>query len=86
MMFPSRPLGEEPQPEASTEVPYHEPTDLDLILADKVLQWRCKVFIDLGMTIPQARKLALDKAVDTNFVRGLVARGCAPTVAFDIAA
>ena len=42
------------------------------------------MFRDLGMTIPQARKLALDKYVDLDRSRKLIASGCDPLLAFDI--
>lgn len=88
-MFLSGPLPGVPDPEAApgTEtVPYSEPSPLDQILADKVLQWRCKVFLDLGMTLPQSRRLTLQKSADLNEARGLIKNGCSPTLAFDILA
>lgn len=82
-MFPSRPLGEEPEYGAEV-VPYHEPTQLDKILADKVLQFRCKRLLDAGLTLDQARDLALDRNVDLHRVEGMIAAGCAPDLAYAI--
>jgi hypothetical protein len=63
-----------------------EPSDLDRILADPVLTWRCKRLIDNGMALAQARTLALDRTVDVHdVVERLLARGCAPDTAFLIA-
>lgn len=62
------------------------PSQLDLILADKVLQFRCKRLIDAGLTLDHARDLALDRTVDIHFVEGLVANGCSPALAYEIAA
>jgi hypothetical protein len=88
MMFPSRPFGSDEEPtEYGQEVePYHDPTPLDLILADKVLQWRCKVFLDLGLTLEQARVLTLQKDADLNVARDYRKRGCPPHLVFDLLA
>ena len=74
-----------------TEIPYGAQlpqVDVDerlaAIIRDPILQWRCKVFLDLGMTMEQARHLALDKNADTNLARKLIRGGCEPAVAFDI--
>lgn len=88
MMFGGQPYKppEKPVAEAQLELPLYPPSDLDLILQDPVLQWRCKNLLDAGMTLPQARKLALDNRVDLHFVLyRLIGRGCAPDIAFDIA-
>lgn len=76
------------EPEASIDVVRYEhpPTDLDLILRDPVLQWRASQMTRAGMTVFQARKLALDNRVDLHFViHRLIGRGCSPDLAFDIA-
>lgn len=61
-------------------------TPLDMILADKVLQFRCKRLLDAGLALAHARDLALDRTVDIHFVEGLVAKGCTPALAYEIAA
>ena len=83
-MFPSREDGDTPA--AEDLQPYHEPTQLDMILADKVLQFRCKRLLDAGLTLDQARDLALDRSVDLHYVEArLIARGCTPDLAYAIA-
>lgn len=85
MMFPSRPLGDDP-PEYGTEVePYHEPSDLEQIMGDKTLQWRCKRLLDHGMPIKQARVITLDRSIDIHYViERLIKRGCPPQLAYEI--
>jgi hypothetical protein len=79
-----RPTDPDQTPEALAEA--EEPSDLDRILADPVLTWRCKRLIDNGMALAQARTLALDRTVDVHdVVERLLARGCAPDTAFLIA-
>ena len=86
-MFLSGPLPGASEPETGEEVvPYHEPTPLDQILGDKVLQWRCKVFLDLGLTLDQARILTLQKDADLNDARTHAKRGCPPHLIFDLLA
>jgi hypothetical protein len=87
MMFPSKPIGEEDPPEYGTQIaPVDIPPDLAAIIGDKVLQWRCKVFLDLGLTLEQARTLTLQKDADTNYARRLRGAGCDPHLVFDIIA
>lgn len=59
--------------------------EADPFIADKVLAYRCKRLLDFGMTLQQARNLALDRSVDLHFVEGLISRGCSVDTAFDIA-
>jgi hypothetical protein len=76
----------DPFPEALAAAEAEEPDDLDRILADPILQWRCKRLLDNGFNLPQARTLALDRTVDIHVViERLVGRGCSPDVAFLIA-
>lgn len=73
-------------PAATSIVPSYPPRELDEILGDKVLQWRCKQFVDAGFNLHQARKLTCDRTVDLHFViHHLVGRGCPIDLAFDIA-
>jgi len=59
---------------------------LDEIMRDKVLQWRCHQFLKAGFNMAQARRAAVDRSIDLDFVRTrLVGRGCDPSTAFDIA-
>jgi hypothetical protein len=90
-MLPYQPPEQpEPQADADAETEAAEAyaadprPDVDVILADKVLRWRCEQFLQLGMTLFQSRALALDKRVDLHATRGLVSSGCDPTTAFDI--
>lgn len=91
MMFygiPAEPAPEEPDAAEGEQLalPVPEPTELDLIMRDPVLTWRCSQLVKAGLTIPQARKLALDNRVDLHYVvYRLIGRGCDPSVAFDIA-
>ncbi len=88
-MLPYQPP-EQPEPQADAETEAAEAyaadprPDVDVILADKVLRWRCEQFLQLGMTLFQSRALAVDKRVDLHATRGLVGAGCDPTTAFDI--
>ena len=84
MMFPSVPPPNKPEPEKLPAAPAYPPADLDVFVRDPVLQWRHKVFVDLGMTIQQARRLATTKAADLNQARRMIAAGCDPNIAFDI--
>ena len=72
------------KPERLPAVPEYPPEDLDAFVRDPVLQWRHKVFLDLGMTTQQARRLALTRGADLDQARGMIARGCEPSLAFDI--
>ena len=72
--------GERGTPEAEPQ------TQLDMILADKLLQFRCQRLLAAGLDLAHARDLALDRTVDIHFVEGLVAKGCAPALAYRIAA
>jgi hypothetical protein len=56
------------------------------ILRDKVLQWRCKVFLDLGMNLHQARRLTLQRDADLAEARSLHSQGCPTDLIFDILA
>jgi hypothetical protein len=77
---------EQLEPETAVPRPVDDP-ELEAVIADPVLQWRCKVFLDLGMTLRQARILAVARpAPDLNRARHMVAAGCDPHVAFDILA
>lgn len=88
MGFPAPdPHGPEPEPETAVIPRPVDDPELEAVIADPVLQWRCKVFLDLGMTLRQARILAVaHPAPDLDTARRLVARGCEPHVAFDILA
>lgn len=79
--------GPQPDPDPGDAADVEEPkTELDQIIADPVLQWRCRQFVGAGMTLHQARKLACDNRVDVHYVLyRLIGRGCDPTLAFDIA-
>jgi hypothetical protein len=88
MGFPKpEPNGPEPEPETAVIPRPVDDPELEAVIADPVLQWRCKVFLDLGMTLRQARILAVARpAPDLNRARHMVAAGCDPHVAFDILA
>ncbi len=73
-------------PEPEQVEPEQVDEEIDLILGDKVLQWRAEQLANNGMNPRQARALALDRRVDIHFVVSrLLARGCDPDLAFDIA-
>jgi hypothetical protein len=87
-------MGAAPEPKGDRDDPRLDlilppaPVDplLEQILADKVLLYRCERLVKAGMTIPQARKLAVDNRVDLHFViERLINRGCPIDTAFDIA-
>ena len=66
----------------AAEFDYHVST----LLRDPVIRWRAKILADNGMNPRQARVLALDRRVDARWVVDhLLARGCDPDIAFDIA-
>ena len=59
---------------------------VDAFLYDKVLVHRATIFAKMGFNFCQSRALALDRRVDTHWVRDrLVNRGCPVDLAFDIA-
>lgn len=58
--------------------------DAARIAGDKVLKMRFERFVALGFTIPQARRMALDRGVDTWKAKDLIRKGCDPMIAFDI--
>jgi hypothetical protein len=84
-------LGPPPEPDRQPTDPDQvddEPVEDEIttLLRDPVVRWRAKILIDHGMTIRQARALALDRRVDTRWViDSLLVKGCDPNVAFDIA-
>jgi hypothetical protein len=56
------------------------------LLHDPVLRWRAKILADNGMNPRQARALAVDRRIDARWVVDhLLAKGCDPDIAFDIA-
>lgn len=78
-------LSGKPEEEAPEDPYAPPPTQLDLILADKVLQHRCKRLLEVGFPLDQARDLALDRSVDLHTVtETLVGRGCPPALAYEI--
>lgn len=88
MLFGGVPQEQPDQP--APVVPAHVPVtvidpDLEEIMRDKVLQWRCAQFVKAGFTTHQARRMTLDRTVDLHFViHRLVGRGCPHHLAFDI--
>ena len=58
--------------------------DAAIIIADPVLKHRFERFTGLGFTIPQARRMALDRNIDTWQAKNLIRKGCDPMLAFDI--
>lgn len=84
-MYP--PGGPYPHPERPEGEP--APAALDpehVTLSDPVYAWRAERLEAAGMTQFQSRALALDRRVDVAWVIDvLLARGCDPAVAFDIA-
>lgn len=90
-MFPTGPV---PEPDD-----FKQPTDpeqtveaaeadeqISSLLRDPVTRWRAKTLADHGMNPRQSRTLALDRRVDTRWViDALLAKGCDPDIAFDIA-
>ncbi len=81
-----RPFGDVPEPDPPPE-PEEQVGDLDdaaIIIGDPLLKHRFERFVGLGFTIPQSRRLALDRAVDTHEAKTLVAKGCPIHLAFDI--
>lgn len=72
-------------PEAPAFAPEVE-EQINRLMVDKVARYRCEMLLRAGMTLAQARTLAVDSRVDLHFVLyGLIARGCDPSTAFDIA-
>lgn len=87
-MYPFGPLS---QPERQpTEPEQVEPLDVEdevsIFMKDKTLRYRAERLARAGLNPRQARALAIDRTVDKDFVIDrLLARGCPPDLAFDIA-
>lgn len=78
-------LPQHPQPPYDPETTIGEATEVDQLLSDKTLRWRCEQLLKAGMTLPQARALTFRRDVDVRGVIGWIEAGCDPSVAFDIA-
>lgn len=78
-------LPERPEPPYDPGTTVGEATEVDQLLSDKTLRWRCEQLLGAGMTQPQARALTFNRAVDVRAVIGWIERGCDPSTAFDIA-
>jgi hypothetical protein len=58
--------------------------ETDAILGDKELRWRAEEFARAGLNPRQARALALDRSVELERVRKMMAAGCPADTAFHI--
>lgn len=76
----------ETEPEQTPEADPGPGDEIDEIMVDPVLRWRAERLVAAGLNPRQARAIALRRHVDLHFVTDtLLARGCPPDLAFDIA-
>jgi RNA polymerase subunit RPABC4/transcription elongation factor Spt4 len=61
-------------------------TKTSLEIPDKIIAWRHKVFLDLGLDDMHAALLAYSKEVDLEKARSMAKAGCDPALIFDILA